>query len=55
MVAHFGGRGMTVLQAQNMSLVLIDQQDRVRGLVGGMGKSHTDWPAGCRRTATGCC
>ena len=37
---------MTVLQAQNMSLVLIDQQDRVRGLVGEMGQSQTDWPAG---------
>ena len=37
---------MTVLQLQNMSLMLIDQQDRVKGVVGGMGKSQTDWPAG---------
>ena len=41
------GGGVTVLQLANNSLVLMDrQEDRVRGVVGGLGKSETGWPAG---------
>ena len=41
-----GGGGVTVLQLANNSLVLMDrQEDRVRGVVGGLGKSEPGWPA----------
>jgi hypothetical protein len=46
-VALGGGGGLTVLQLANNSLVLLDrQEDRVRGVVGGLARSETGWPAG---------
>merc|ERR1719153_164704 len=42
-----GGANLTVMQLQNNSLVLMDrQEDTVKGVVGGLCKSETGWPAG---------
>jgi len=42
-----GGGGLTVLQLANNSLVLLDRaEDRVRGVVGGLARSESGYPAG---------
>ena len=42
-----GGGGVSVVQLKNNSLVLLDrQEEKVRGVVGGLARSETGYPAG---------